>query len=78
MDYILDTDRHLIGNVSVRDPRHNSDHYMVLFCLHSSPLREHARYLGGAQASPPPPTDRPDKKGQNIRGPTEYRPKDAG
>ena len=46
-DYILGMDRCLFGNVSVRDPRHNSDHYMVMGCLHSAPLREHARYLGG-------------------------------
>ena len=29
-DYILGTDRHLFWNVSVRDLRHNTDHYMVL------------------------------------------------
>ena len=29
-DYILGTDHGLFWNVSVRDPRHNSDHYMVL------------------------------------------------
>ena len=46
-DYIMGTDHRLFGNVSVRDPRHNSDHYMVLGFLHSSPLREHARYLRG-------------------------------
>ena len=28
-DYILGTDRRLFRNVSIRDPRHNSDHYMV-------------------------------------------------
>ena len=42
-DYILGTDRRLFGNVSVWDPRHNSDHYMVLGCLHSAPLRDYAR-----------------------------------
>ena len=46
-DYILGTDHHLFGNVSIRDPRHNSDHYMVLGCLLSVPLTEHKRYLGG-------------------------------
>ena len=46
-DYILGTDRRLFGNVSVRDPRHKSDHYMVLGCLYRSSLRDHARYLGG-------------------------------
>ena len=45
-DYILGKDHCLFGNVSVWDPRHNSDHYMVLGCLHSTSLREHTRYLG--------------------------------
>ena len=57
-DYILGTYRRLFGNVSVRDPRHNSDHYMVLCCLHSTPLREHVRYLVGRKRLPlHPPTD---------------------
>ena len=46
-DYILGTDRRLFRNVIVRDPRHNSDHYMVLGCLPSAPLSETKRYLGG-------------------------------
>ena len=29
-DYLLGTDRSLFRNVAVRDPRHNSDHYMVV------------------------------------------------
>ena len=37
-DYILGTDCLLFRNVTVRDPRHNSDHYMVLGCLTSAPL----------------------------------------
>ena len=37
-DYILGTYHRLYWNVSVRDPRHNSDHYMVLGCLYSAPL----------------------------------------
>ena len=45
-DYILGADRRLFSNVAVRDPRHNSDHYMVLGCLTSAPLTEHKRYLG--------------------------------
>ena len=45
-DYILGTDRRLFWNVSVRDPRHNSDHYVVLGFLCSYPLREHSEYLG--------------------------------
>ena len=29
-DYILETDRCIFWNVSVWDPRHNTDHYMVM------------------------------------------------
>ena len=46
-EYILGTDRRLFGNVSVRYLRHNSDHYMILGCLHSSSLTEHTWYLRG-------------------------------
>ena len=38
-DYILGTDRCLFWNVSIRDPRYNSDHYLVLGCLPSASLR---------------------------------------
>ena len=57
-DYILGTDRRLFGNVSVRDPRHNSNHYMVLGCLHSASLTEHKQYLRGRKKLPlKPPTE---------------------
>ena len=36
-EYILGMDRRLFRNVTVRDPWHNSDHYMVLGCLPSAP-----------------------------------------
>ena len=49
-DYILGTERRLFRNNTVRDPRHNLDHYMVLGCLPSAPLLETRRYLGGAKA----------------------------
>ena len=56
-DYILGTDRRFFWNMSVRDPRHNSDHYMLLGCLLRASLREHARYLGGPKQLPlRPPT----------------------
>ena len=42
-DYILGMDRCLSGNVSIRDPWHNSDHYMVLGCLPSASLTKHKR-----------------------------------
>ena len=51
-DYILGTDCRLFGNVSIQDPRHNSDHYLVLGCLHSASLKEHTRYLGGRKKLP--------------------------
>ena len=76
--YIMGTDCRIFGNVSVRDPRHNSDHYMVLGCLHSAPLKEHTRYLGGRKRLPPLPTNRSSEGRWNIRGPTEGRPKAAG
>ena len=46
-DYLLGTDRSLFRNVSVRYPRHNIDHFMVVGCLRSAPEREHARYTKG-------------------------------
>ena len=53
----MGTERRLFGNFSVRDPRHNSDHYMVIGCIHSASLIEHARYLGGRKRLPlRPPT----------------------
>ena len=51
-DYILGVDHCLFWNVSVWDPRHNSDHYMVLGCLLSAPLQEHSKYLGGCNRIP--------------------------
>ena len=54
-DYILGTDFRLFRNVAVRNPWHNSDHYMVLGCLNSYPLREHTEYLGWRIRPPPPP-----------------------
>ena len=50
--YILGTDCHLFWNVSVWDPRHNTDHYMVLGCLCSANMREHTKYLTGHKRLP--------------------------
>ena len=61
-DYILGTDRRLFGNVSVGDPRHNSDHYIVLGCLHISSLKEHAQYLGGRKKLPLRPPTEPSRQ----------------
>ena len=40
-DYILGMDRRLFRKMSARDPRHNSDHYLVLGNLRRDPLKEH-------------------------------------
>ena len=45
-DYIFGTYCRIFRNVAIWYPWHNSDHYMVLGCLRSSPLREHSEYLG--------------------------------
>ena len=60
-DYILGTDRRLFRNVTVRDPRHNSDHYMVLGCLPSASLTEHKRYLEGRKRWPVRPPSKPTR-----------------
>ena len=44
--YILAMDFRLFRNLSVRYPRKNSDHYMILGCLRSTALREPTKYLG--------------------------------
>ena len=54
--------RRIFGNVSVRYPRHKSDHYMVMVCLHSAPLREYARYLGGRERLPLRPPTAPTRE----------------
>ena len=61
-DYILGTDLRLFGNVSVRDPQHNSDHYMVLGCLPSASLTEHKWYLGGRKKLPLNPLTEPTRE----------------
>ena len=60
-DYILGTDRRLFRNVSIRDPRHNSDHYMILGCLPSATLSETKRYLGGQKRWPVRPPAKPSR-----------------
>ena len=60
-DYILGTDRRLFGNVSVREPWHNSDHYMVLGFLPSASLTEHKKYLWGRKRWPMRPPTKPTR-----------------
>ena len=51
-DYILGTDRSLFRNVAVRDPRYNSDHYMVVGLLRGGTTREHISYIAGRRRIP--------------------------
>ena len=62
-NYILGTDHRLFWNVSVRDPRHNTDHYMLLGCLRSSPNREHTKFLTGRNRLPLRPPSDPTREG---------------
>ena len=45
-DRILGTDRHIFKNVAIRDPIHNTNHYMVMWCLCDMNPRDHQHYLG--------------------------------
>ena len=57
-DYLLGTDKSLFSNVSVRDPRHNTNHFMVVGCLRSAPARDYACYIKGRRKMPlKPPTE---------------------
>ena len=60
-DYILGTDRRLFQNVAVRDPQHNTDHYMVLGCLPGAPLAKTKRYQGGRRRWPVLPPAAPSR-----------------
>ena len=61
-DYILGTDICLFVNISVRDPRHNSYHGMVLGCLHSASLREKSKYLRRRKRLPLRPLTAPTRE----------------
>ena len=67
-----------LGNVSVWDPRHNSDHYMVLGCLPSASLTNHKQYLGGPEEVAIEASNGANERGRCICGPTEGRPKSEG
>ena len=60
-NYITGTDRRLFLNVAVRDPRHNTDHYMVLACFPGAPLAKTKRYQGGRRRWPVAPPVAPSR-----------------
>ena len=69
-DYLLGTDRSLFRNVAVRDPRHNSDHYMVVGQLWGGTARYHVRYIKGRRRLPllpPKESKREDKLFGDLR-----------
>ena len=61
-DYILGTDRSFFRTVAVRDPRHNSDHYMVMVLLRGGTGREHVKYIVGRRRMPLKPPRRPTRE----------------
>ena len=61
-DYILGTDRSLFKNVAVRDPRYNSDHYMVMGLLRGGTARAHGKYIAGRRKIPMTPPRRPTQE----------------
>ena len=61
-DYILGTDCSLFRNVDVRDPRQNSDHYIVVGLLMGGTVREHIRYIAGRRRLTLTPPKRPTRE----------------
>ena len=50
--------------MSVQDPRHNSDHYMVLSCLCRAPQQENSHYMGHIRRFPLHPLKMKTGEGQ--------------
>ena len=48
--------------MAVRDPRYNSDHYMVMGLLRGRTGREHAKYIAGRRNIPLKPPRRPTQE----------------
>ena len=74
MDYILGIDLRLFKNVASCNPRHNSDHYLFLRCIHGANLRYHQCYLGTCMRIPLLPTRNPSFKENLFFVPLEVGP----
>ena len=61
-NYILGTDRRIFWNMSVWDPRHNTDHYMVMGFFRIAPKRENIKYLTGSKQLPLRPSSDPTRE----------------
>ena len=57
-DYILVTDCILFQDVAVRDPQHQSYHYIVLVCLRGGMVKELMDYIRKAHRFPLCPSRR--------------------
>ena len=76
-DYIMETDRRLFKNVAVRDPRHNTDHYMVLGCLPGDSRETTRRYQGVRKRWPVRPSAEPSQTDTLIAALRRAVPKKA-
>ena len=74
-DYILGIDRSLFRNLSVWDPRHNTNHFMVMGCLRSAPERDNTRYISGRRKSLPRPPTKPTREDGIFAALRRYVPK---
>ena len=61
-DCLLGTDRSLFRKVAVRDPRHNSDHYMVVGHIRGGLAREQVQYIRGRRRMPLLPPKEPTRE----------------
>ena len=62
MYYILVKDLCIFMKMSDQEPRHNLYHYLILGCLHSATLKEHAKYLRRSMRIPLRPLTTPTRK----------------
>ena len=69
--YIICTDSRLFQNAVIKGAWHNTDHYLVLGCLHRARPVAHLRYLGKCTylpIRPPAPLDKADRMFAKLRG----------
>ena len=60
--YILETDRRLFTNEAIRDPRYNSDHYMVMGLLRGGTAKAQDKYIARRRKVPMQPLRRPTRE----------------
>jgi hypothetical protein len=65
-DYLLGVDRHTFSKVCLKDPRFDSDHFMILGTLNSATLKVNQTYLRGRQKCPLKVSERPLNKAVAI------------